>query len=149
MKNINMTLLEARKCVSNGRYVVRNQHTGCIGIVSKEGTGRPSNLTINHAINCDCLDVRLTELCKHANRMVRQGRVQRARKYDLVLALKLRSRIPWALRLKHVRRQKRDATDDGEDEEVLKVIEVNDAQTLTEMWDSPEAYRKRKIWQDW
>ncbi|KAK7754756.1 hypothetical protein SLS62_003316 [Diatrype stigma] len=149
MKNLNTALLEARKRASNGRYRVKSQHTGCTGIVSKRGTGTPTNLTIKHAINCDCLDVRLTDLCKHANRMVRQGRVQRARKFDLVLALKLRSRLPRALRLRHAGGQAREMADDGEDEDVLRVIEFNGDQTLTEMWNSPEAYRKRKVWQDW
>lgn len=37
----------------------------------------------------------------------------------------------------------------GDDEDMLKVVEIHDAQTLTEMWNSPEVYRKRKIWHDW
>ncbi|RYP22216.1 hypothetical protein DL767_009096 [Monosporascus sp. MG133] len=56
---------------------------------------------------------------------------------------------PGGVRLK-VREQGRKAgIDDGEDEEVLRVVEYGNAQRLTETWKNLEAYRKRPVWLDW
>ncbi len=149
MENINKTLLEARCSVSQRGYVVKNLRTGCIGTACKRTVGSLPDLTVDHAIGCDCLDVGLVALSKHAQRMVKLGLIRRARKFDLVLALKLRSsQLPKELRLQ-VRRQRRKAIDDGQDERALKVVEIRKSQTLTEGWESLEAYRKRKVWQDW
>ena len=156
MEKINRTLLEARRPLSTGGYMVKNQRTGCVGTTSRKIAGSPPELTVTHAMGCKCLDVRMSALCRHANYMVKLGRIRRARKYDLVLALKLRScpALPGDLRLK-VRRQKRKAADDDGDndcsdgEDNLRVIEYRGAQTLTERWDSPETYHRRRIWLDW
>ncbi|RYP52773.1 hypothetical protein DL768_002124 [Monosporascus sp. mg162] len=56
---------------------------------------------------------------------VNLGRLRRARKYDLVLALKLRSpALPEELRLKVCRQRRKAGIVDEGDEEVLRVIEV-------------------------
>ncbi|RYP81432.1 hypothetical protein DL770_005908 [Monosporascus sp. CRB-9-2] len=145
----NNILLAARK-PGKGGYIVKNPRSRCIGIAAKKTAGSLPDLTVGHLGGCECLDVRLIALCRHADRMVKLGRLRRARKYDLVLALKLRSpALPEELRLK-VRRQRRKAgIDDGEDEEVLRVLEYRNTQRLTETWKNLEAYRKRRVWLDW
>lgn len=156
MERSNRILLKARRPVSTGGYTVRNERTGCIGAISKKMAGTPPELTVTHTIGCGCLDVRLSALCRHANYMVKLGRLQRSRKYDLVLALKLRScpSLPPKLQLR-VSQQKQTGDEDSGDNDsnekggALRVIEYRGVQTLTERWDSLEAYRKRKIWQDW
>lgn len=135
--------------------MVKNQRTGCVGTIARKTAGSPPELTITHAMDCECLDVRMSALCRHANYMVKLGRLRRARKYDLVLALKLRScpTLPRDIRLKVTRQRRRAADDDGDEsgdgEDVPRVIEYKGAQKLTERWDGPETYRKRKIWLDW
>ncbi|RYP19340.1 hypothetical protein DL765_003422 [Monosporascus sp. GIB2] len=106
-------LLAARR-PGKGGYVVKNPRSRCIGIAAKKTAGGLPNLTVGHSAGCECLDVRLIALCRHADGMVKLGRLRRARKYDLVLALKLRSpALPEELRLK-VRKQRREAgIDDG------------------------------------
>lgn len=155
MERVNRTLLQARRPGSPGGYVVRNERTGCSGTSSRKTAGNPPELTITHAMGCNCLDVRLSALCRHANYMVKLGRLRRARRYDLVLALKLRScpSLPKKLRMR-VRRQRQinvedDDNSDGYEGRALRVIEHRGTQILTEKWNSLEAYRKRKVWQDW
>ncbi|RYP70603.1 hypothetical protein DL771_005316 [Monosporascus sp. 5C6A] len=142
-------LLAARK-PGKGGYVVKNPRSRCIGIAAKKTAGSLPDLTVGHSADCECLDVRLTALCMHADRMAKLGRLRRARKHDLVLALKLRSpTLPEELRLR-VRKQRRKAgIDDGEDEEVLRVVEYRNTQRLTETWKNLDAYRRRRVWLDW
>ncbi|RYP83007.1 hypothetical protein DL769_001476 [Monosporascus sp. CRB-8-3] len=148
MAKIDDILLAARK-PGKGGYVIKNPRSGCIGIAAKKTAGSLPDLTVGHSADCGCLDVRLVALCRHADRMVKLGRLRRARKFDLVLALKLRSpALPEELRLR-VRKQRRKAgVDDGGDEEVLRVVEYRNAQRLTETWKNLEAYRKRRVWLD-
>ncbi|KAI0378129.1 hypothetical protein F5Y04DRAFT_163787 [Hypomontagnella monticulosa] len=141
-------LLKARERVSKTTYKIVNKETGCYGIAEKDTPGSRPNLTIHHVEGCGCLDVRMLHLANHANVKFKRKDIKRGRRDDLIIAIKLR------LPNMGIRIRMEDPTEPVDEEGAKgpprKVVEETPSgQVLTEQWDTPAAWRTRKIWKDW
>ncbi|KAI1342209.1 hypothetical protein F5Y15DRAFT_430615 [Xylariaceae sp. FL0016] len=159
--NINNTLFQARSQGDGHSYMVHNPYSGCTGRVEKHSPyGRAAVLTIRHTKECNCLDVLLKDLCKYADKVVKQKHMYRTRRDDLIVHLKLRMPLPalpddirTAVKIRanaRVEREIKASADDARsDMELRDVVDEHNGQRLIEQWSDIEAYQDRKIWRDW
>ncbi|XDG02547.1 hypothetical protein ABKA04_002162 [Annulohypoxylon sp. FPYF3050] len=144
----NKSLFKARKRVSKTTYKVVNKKSGCYGVAERPTPDSRSDITIHHNIGCRCSELGLKQIAEHIIIMFRQKRIRRARRDDLIMAVKLglpdvgiRVPLPGTKKL---------VNPDEVDEKPVSVIEqMPGGQLLVEMWDTPEAWRERRIWKDW
>ncbi|CAJ2510489.1 Uu.00g132980.m01.CDS01 [Anthostomella pinea] len=139
---VNKLLLEERIPKTALAYTVHDWDSGCVAIARKETPGSRPDLTVGHNGNCQCLDVRMTHLCDHADRMVKQKRIMKARRDDLVLALKLRNPdVPKDLRLVVKKQRPLRPLTEEEKEEGTKIAKKN-----AKLW--VEEDEEMKLWVD-
>ncbi|KAI1455410.1 hypothetical protein F4805DRAFT_272732 [Annulohypoxylon moriforme] len=148
MLKCDQLLLKARQRISKTTYKLVNKETGCYGVAERNTPGSRPHLTIHHNIRCECVDVHMKDLAKHANVTFKRKGIRKARRDDLIMAIKLR--LPnVGIKVKIPRSRKR-ITPSEVDETPLRVVEeTSGGQMLIEMWDTPEAWCNRTIWKDW
>ncbi|KAI2467910.1 hypothetical protein F4781DRAFT_288397 [Annulohypoxylon bovei var. microspora] len=140
-------LLQARQRVSKSTYKLANKQTGCYGVAQRATPGSRPHLTIHHGVRCGCVDVHMKHLAKHANVTYKRKGIRRARRDDLIMAIKLR--LPdVGIRVKIPRSQPMDPQE-GDETPRRVVEETPGGQLLVEVWDTPEAWCNRTIWKDW
>ncbi|KAI0525596.1 hypothetical protein F5B22DRAFT_350814 [Xylaria bambusicola] len=141
--------------VKPNQWMIRNPDTGCWGISARNREGERTELTVAHTVHCECLDVRLMHICKHAERLVKKRRLARRSRDAFVIATKIRLElpqpIPKEIRFPRVRTQKIERWEEEIDEEKERgmVVEIHNQQLLVEKWKSLKAYKQRRIWKDW
>ncbi|KAI1101225.1 hypothetical protein F4804DRAFT_16867 [Jackrogersella minutella] len=141
-------LLKARERVSKTSYRIVNQETGCYGVAERDTPASRPNITIHHNIKCGCLDVRMRHLRKHANVTWKRKGIRKARRDDLIIAIKLR--LPNVGIRTKMRQSNTPMNPEDVDEEPIRVVEdMPGGQLLIEMWDTVEAWMNRRIWKDW
>ncbi|KAK5627111.1 hypothetical protein RRF57_002826 [Xylaria bambusicola] len=141
--------------VKPNQWMIRNPDTGCWGISARNREGERTELTIAHTVHCECLEVRLMHICKHAERLVKKRQLARRSRDAFVIATKIRLELPQPIakdiRFPRVRTQKIERWQQEIDDEKEKgtVVEVHNQQLLVEKWKSLKAYKQRRIWKDW
>ncbi|KAI1375078.1 hypothetical protein F4677DRAFT_140266 [Hypoxylon crocopeplum] len=141
-------LLRARKWKSKTMYTFVNEKTGCYGVAAMNTPRSRPNLTIHHGLRCECLDVHLIHIHKHANIMYKRNGIRRGRRDDLIMAIKLR--LPnMGITVKMPKARKSVNPEEAGDCPINVVEETKRGQKLVETWQSVEAWKNRKIWKDW
>ncbi|KAI1087861.1 hypothetical protein F5B19DRAFT_43437 [Rostrohypoxylon terebratum] len=141
-------LFKARERISRLTYKIVNEKTGCYGVAERATINSRPKITIHHNIECECADVPLSDIAQHANVLFKQQCIRRTRRDDLIMAVKL-GHPDVGIKIQ-VPSPKRRVDSEEVDETPLRVIEeMRGGQVLIEMWDTPEAWRKRTIWKDW
>ncbi|TRX93253.1 hypothetical protein FHL15_005832 [Xylaria flabelliformis] len=151
-------LSEARRWIAPPTsYMIRNTETGCFGLSVRKPEADRSEITIAHAVDCGCLDVRLMHIARHVDGLVKARRLARRSRDAFVIATKIRSKlshpIPKAARFRYLREKqvvgRRPRTEVEAETAIINVVDVHRQQKLIEKWKSLEAYQKRPIWKDW
>ncbi|KAI1206313.1 uncharacterized protein F4807DRAFT_463803 [Annulohypoxylon truncatum] len=141
-------LLKARQRVSKTTYKLVNKETGCYGVAERSTPGSRPNITIHHNVRCECVDIHLKHIAKHAHVTFRRKGIKKGRRDDLTMAIKLR--LPdVGFRVKIPISRKRINPVDVDETPRRVVEETPRGQLLVEMWDTPEAWCNRTIWKDW
>ncbi|KAI0884145.1 uncharacterized protein GGS22DRAFT_194747 [Annulohypoxylon maeteangense] len=148
MLKADQLLLKARERVSKTTYKFVNKETGCYGVAERAAPRRRPNLTIHHNERCECVDIPMKTIARHAHVMFNRKCIRRGRRDDLTVAIKLR--LPnVGIRVKIPRSTKRINPEEVDEKPLRVVEEALGGQLLVEVWDTPEAWRKRTIWKDW
>ncbi|KAI0859449.1 hypothetical protein F4860DRAFT_254508 [Xylaria cubensis] len=151
-------LSEARRWIAPPTsYMIRNTETGCFGLSVRKPEADRSEITIAHAVDCGCLDVRLMHIARHVDGLVKARHHLARRSRDaFVIATKIRSKlphpIPKAARFRYLGEKqvgRRPRTEVEAETAIINVVDVHRQQKLIEKWKSLEAYQKRPIWKDW
>ncbi|KAI0001400.1 hypothetical protein F4779DRAFT_635399 [Xylariaceae sp. FL0662B] len=121
--------------------------TGCYGVVEQKTPDSRGNITINHAVHCRCVDIRMKHLVDHSHVMFQRKYIKAGRRDDLAIAIKLR--LPNIGVTCTIRAEESVSPAEVDDKPSRLVEETPGGQMLIEQWQSVEAWQTRKIWTDW
>jgi hypothetical protein len=118
--------------------------------------GTRSEITVAHIEDCKCMDVRLSAICEHVDRVVKRGHVAKRFRDDLVIIIKIRRRLPQPAP-KEVRTSalgtkqaiQRPGGEVEKDDKMIQVVDSRRNQKLVEKWKKLNAWKERCIWKDW
>ncbi|KAI0552203.1 hypothetical protein F4679DRAFT_102450 [Xylaria curta] len=150
-------LSEARRWIAPPTsYMIRNPETKCFGLSTRKADAERSEITIAHAVDCGCLDVRLMHIARHVDGLVKERHLARRSRDAFMIATKIRSKLPHPIpkvaRFRNLGEKqvvRRPRAEVEAETAIINVVDVHRQQKLIEKWKSLEAYQKRPIWKDW